>query len=159
MLVSKEKCNWQEGAVREMESCGGSLSHQAAARRQGPSVFVGRVFIHVKSSLFLFSLPFCGISFVHLQAEEEMELYPQPWLARKLTGMFPLGAAELSRSSCRSLLLSLLALFSFQQKETPYGIIMQQAPDSPLVTCKIGSTGDYWQETVSLGASCLVSES
>lgn len=70
-----------------------------------------------------------------------------------------MDVAGLCCSSCRNLTLSLLALFSFRQKQTPYGIIMQQAPDSPLVTCKIGSTGDYWQETVSLGASCLLLES
>lgn len=80
MLVSKEKCNWQEGAARETELSGDSLSHQAAARRQGLSVFVGRVFICVKPSLSLFLLPLCEISFVHVQAEEEIELYRQPLL-------------------------------------------------------------------------------
>ena len=80
MLVSKEKCNWQEGAMTEIELSGGSLSHQAAARRQGPSLFVGRIFICVISSLSLFSLPFCEISFVRVQAEEESELYPWPLL-------------------------------------------------------------------------------
>lgn len=76
-----------------------------------------------------------------------------------LAGVFGLDVTGLCCSSCRSLTLSLLALFSFQQKQTLYGIIMQQAPDSPLVTCKIASTGDYWQEMVSLGASSLLLES
>lgn len=69
------------------------------------------------------------------------------------------GYSALSHSRHRSLTPSLSALFSLQQKQAPYGIIMQQALDSPLVTCKIGSAGDYWRETVSLGASCLLLDS
>lgn len=65
--------------MKGMELSGDSLSHQAAARRQSPSVFVVGTYLCQTFPL-PFPLPFGEISFVHVQSEEEIELYPQPLL-------------------------------------------------------------------------------
>lgn len=76
----ERECNWQEGAVQERWSyLRIPLSHQAAVRRQGLSVFVQGTYL-CQTFPVSFSLPFCEISFVHVQSEEEIELYPQPVL-------------------------------------------------------------------------------